>query len=85
MFTAFMVALTLTNVANVLVTMALGAAAHRAGGALRLGHRLPARTWAAIVVAGVGIAWMYAGSSAVPTHATGSAPWSRCACRSPPR
>jgi len=25
-----------------------------------LGHRLAARTWAAIVVAGIGIAWMYA-------------------------
>ena len=24
-----------------------------------LGHRLPARTWAAIVVAGLGIGWMY--------------------------
>jgi drug/metabolite transporter (DMT)-like permease len=27
---------------------------------LAIGHRIPARTWTAIVVAGAGIAWMYA-------------------------
>lgn len=59
MYTAFMLALTLTTVANVLITMALGPLFTALGARLALGHRLPARTWAAIVVAGAGIAWMY--------------------------
>ncbi len=59
MFTAFMVALTLTSVANVLVTMALGPLLTALAARIFIGHRLPARTWAAIVVAGLGIGWMY--------------------------
>lgn len=59
MFTAFMLALTLTTVANVLVTMAIGPLFTALLARLWLGHRLPARTWGAIVLAGVGIAWMY--------------------------
>ncbi|MDM0013336.1 DMT family transporter [Variovorax sp. J22P168] len=59
MFTAFMVALTLTSVANVLVTMALGPLLTALAARLFIGHRLPTRTWIAIVVAGLGIAWMY--------------------------
>lgn len=58
MFTAFMVALTMASVANVLVTMALGPLFTALLAAAALGHRLPARTWAAIVVAGIGIVWM---------------------------
>ena len=60
MFTAFMIALTLTSVANVLVIMALGPLVTALFARAFLGHRLPRRTWVAIVVAGVGIAWMYA-------------------------
>jgi len=60
MFTAFMVALTLTSVANVLVTMALAPLLTALLARVALGHRLAPRTWAAIVVAGLGIAWMYA-------------------------
>jgi len=60
MFTAFMVAITLTTVANVLVTMALAPLLTALVARLVLGQRLPARTWAAIVVAGAGIGWMYA-------------------------
>jgi len=59
MFTAFMVALTLTSVANVLVTMAAGPLFTALAARIFIGHRLPARTWSAIVVAGAGIAWMY--------------------------
>jgi drug/metabolite transporter (DMT)-like permease len=59
MYTAFMLALTLTTVANVLVTMALAPLFTAMLSRLVLGHRLPARTWSAIVVAGLGIAWMY--------------------------
>lgn len=59
MFTAFMLALTLTSVANVLVTMAAGPFLTALVARLVIGHRIPARTWLAILVAGVGIASMY--------------------------
>lgn len=59
MFTAFMVALTLTSTANVLVTMAVGPLFTALAARIFIGHRLPARTWAAIALAGIGIAWMY--------------------------
>jgi len=59
MFTAFMVALTLTSVANVLVTMALGPLLTALMARVLIGHRLALRTWAAIGLAGVGIAYMY--------------------------
>jgi drug/metabolite transporter (DMT)-like permease len=59
MYTAFMVAITLTTVANVLVTMALAPLLTAVAARLALGHRLALRTWGAIVVAGSGIAWMY--------------------------
>jgi len=59
MFTAFMVALTLTSVANVLVTLAIGPFLTALMARAFIGHRIPARTWGAIVVAGAGIAYMY--------------------------
>ena len=59
MFTAFMVAITMTTVANVLVTMASAPLLTALIARLFLGHRLATRTWAAIAVAGIGIAWMY--------------------------
>lgn len=59
MFTAFMVALTLTTTANVLITMAAGPLFTALAARLFIGHRLPPRTWGAIALAGVGIAWMY--------------------------
>src|SRR5215217_7787957 len=59
MFTAFMLALTLTSVANVLVTLALGPLFTALVARFALGHRLAPRTWLAIVLAGIGIAWMY--------------------------
>jgi drug/metabolite transporter (DMT)-like permease len=59
MYTAFMVAITLTSVANVLVTMSIGPLLTALLSRLVLGHRLAARTWVAIGVAGVGIAWMF--------------------------
>ena len=60
MFTAFMVALTLTTVANVLVTLAAGPLLTALVSRVFTGYRLARRTWGAIVVAGVGIAWMFA-------------------------
>jgi drug/metabolite transporter (DMT)-like permease len=59
MFTAFMVALALTTVANVLITMSLAPAFTALLARFALGHKLPVRTWTAIALAGVGIAWMY--------------------------
>jgi len=59
MYTAFMVALTLTTVANVLVTMAIGPMLTALLSRIFLGQRLPLHTWLAIVVAGAGIAAMF--------------------------
>jgi len=59
MFTAFMLALTMTSVANVLVTLALGPLLTALVARIFIGHRIPPRTWTAIAVAGAGIAWMY--------------------------
>lgn len=74
MFTAFMVAITLTTVANVLVTMAVAPLLTALVARLVLGHRLAIRTWGAIVVAGIGIAWMYARevSGSDPRHLLGT-------------
>ena len=75
MFTAFMVALTLTSVANVLVTMAIGPLLTALLARAWLGHKLAARTWAAIALAGLGIAWMYGHevSAGDPRHVLGMA------------
>jgi drug/metabolite transporter (DMT)-like permease len=70
MFTAFMVALTLTTVANVLVTMSLGPFLTALLARIFIGHRIPARTWGAILVAGAGIAYMY-GAQVSAGHLTG--------------
>lgn len=63
MFTAFMLALTLTSVANVLVMMALGPLVTALFSRIFLGYALPGATWLAIVVAGFGVAWMFAGDA----------------------
>jgi drug/metabolite transporter (DMT)-like permease len=59
MFTAFMVAITLTTVANVLVTLAIAPLVTAVFARVVLHHRLPPRTWSAILIAGAGIAWMF--------------------------
>ena len=75
MFTAYMLALTLTSVANVLVTLALGPLFTALIAWSVLKHRLAARTWLAIALAGVGIGWMYAGEigGGDPRHLLGTA------------
>ncbi len=75
MFTAYMLALTLTTVANVLVTLALGPLLTALIARIVLGHRLAFRTWVAIAVAGIGIAWMYSGelTGGDPRHLLGTA------------
>jgi drug/metabolite transporter (DMT)-like permease len=60
MFTAFMTALTMTSVANVLITLSLGPMLTAIFARFFIDHRLPMRTLVAIVVAGLGIAYMYA-------------------------
>jgi len=74
MFTAFMLALTLTSVANVLVTMSIGPLITALASRFVLGHRLATRTWGAIALAGVGIAWMYGHevSAGDPRHLLGT-------------
>jgi len=59
MITAFMMALTLTAVANVLITLACGPLLTALGAWLFTSQRLPLRTWLAIAVAGAGIALMF--------------------------
>ena len=59
MFTAFMVALSLTTVANVLVTMSLGPLLTALFARVFLRQQIPARTWGAIALASIGIAWMF--------------------------
>lgn len=74
MFTCFMVALSFTTVANVLITMSLAPlfTALLARGVL--GQPIAPRTWVAIAGAGAGIAWMYGHAlSTEPRHLVGSA------------
>lgn len=59
MFTAFMFALTMTTVARVLLTMAASPLITALFARMVLGHRIAARTWIAIGVAGLGIGWMF--------------------------
>ena len=72
MYTAFMIALTLTSVANVLVTMAVGPLLTALFARLLLGHRLPPRTWVAIAAASAGIAWMFGAEAARGASLAGS-------------
>ena len=72
MFTAFMVALTMTSVANVLVTMSIGPLLTALLARMFIGHRIASRTWLAIALAGAGIAWMYAGQMNLSGQLTGT-------------
>ncbi len=60
MFTAYMVAFTLTTVGNVLVTLAVGPLLTAIVARVFIGYRVLPRTWLAILVAGAGIAYMFA-------------------------
>ncbi|MDR2113242.1 MAG: DMT family transporter [Candidatus Accumulibacter sp.] len=72
MFTSFMIALTLTTVANVLVTLAVGPLITALFARLFLRHRLPARTWAAIALGSAGIGWMFGQEAVAGVSLTGS-------------
>jgi drug/metabolite transporter (DMT)-like permease len=72
MYTAFMVALTQTTVANVLVVQGIGPLVTALFARMFLGHRLPVRTWVAIAIGGVGIAWMFGQEAASGASLLGS-------------
>jgi drug/metabolite transporter (DMT)-like permease len=59
MFTAFMLALTFTTVANVLIIMSVGPLFTALVARVAIGQRLALRTWMAITAAGAGIVYMY--------------------------
>lgn len=68
MFTAFMVALTLAPVAEVLITMAVGPLISALVARIFFGQRIAAHTSLSIALACAGMAWMFAG----PLADTGS-------------
>ena len=72
MFTFFMMAITLTSVANVLVTMSLGPLLTALAARQFIGHKIPQRTWFAIVLAGFGIAYMYGSQMGEGVSLTGT-------------
>ena len=73
MFTCFMLAITMTTVANVLITMSISPLMTAVLARWMLGVQVKRRTWLAIVVAGAGIAWMYGHAlSADPRHLLGT-------------
>jgi drug/metabolite transporter (DMT)-like permease len=72
MYTAFMIGLTLTSVANVLVTLAVGPLVTALFARLFLGPRLPRRTWVAIALGGAGIAWMFGQDALTGASLTGT-------------
>ncbi len=61
MFTAFMVGLTFTSVANVLIIMAIGPLLTALVSRMVTGQALAWRVWITMVVAGAGMAYMYGG------------------------
>jgi drug/metabolite transporter (DMT)-like permease len=74
MFIFFMLALTLTSVANTLLVMSIGPLLTAVLAWVVLRTPVPARTWVAIVAAMLGMAWMFArGGGALPggDHVTG--------------
>jgi drug/metabolite transporter (DMT)-like permease len=71
MFTSFMMALTLTTVAEVLITMSIGPLVTALIARVFLKHHIASRTWLAIAMAGVGMAWMFS----EPSTKDAATPW----------
>jgi drug/metabolite transporter (DMT)-like permease len=59
-------AITMTTVATVLITLAIAPLLTALFARVFLRHALPARTWVAIGVAGLGIAWMFGQQALAP-------------------
>jgi drug/metabolite transporter (DMT)-like permease len=66
MYTNFMLAITLTTVATVLITMSIAPLLTALFARVFLRRALPARTWVAICVAGLGIGWMFGQQALAP-------------------
>ena len=66
MYTNFMLAITMTTVATVLITMSIAPLLTALFARVLLRHALPARTWVAIGAAGLGIAWMFGHQALAP-------------------
>jgi drug/metabolite transporter (DMT)-like permease len=64
MYSAFMLALTLTTTANTLIVLSVGPLVAALLARLVLGTKITLRTWAAIVAATIGIGWMFARDAA---------------------
>lgn len=73
MFTAFVIALSLTTTANTLVTMSISPLLTVIAARIVLSDPIPLRTWIAAIAAAAGIAWMFnEGTTAnEPTHVAG--------------
>ena len=65
MYSAFMLALTLTTTANTLVVLSVGPLVAALLARVVLGTRIDARTWSAIVAAMIGIGWMFVQDAAI--------------------
>jgi drug/metabolite transporter (DMT)-like permease len=71
MFTAFVIALSLTTTANTLVTMSVSPLLTVLFARAALSDPVPLRTWLAATAAGVGILWMFRSSMDGSGHAAG--------------
>lgn len=64
MFSCFMIALTMTTVANTLIVMSISPLLTAFFAWAFLRQKIPSRTWLAIAAAGAGIVWMFASGMA---------------------
>ena len=71
MFTAFVIALSMTTTANTLVTMSISPLLTALCAWLLLSDPIPARAWVAAAAASAGIAWMFASSMDDAGHVGG--------------
>ena len=71
MFTAFVIALSMTTTANTLVTMSISPLLTALCAWLLLSDPIPPRAWVAAAAASAGIAWMFASSMDDAGHAGG--------------
>jgi drug/metabolite transporter (DMT)-like permease len=71
MFTAFVIALSMTTTANTLVTMSISPLLTAVCAWLLLSDPVPARAWVAAAAASAGIAWMFASSMGDAGHVGG--------------
>ncbi len=71
MFTAFVIALSLTTTANALVTMSISPLLTVLFARFALTYHVPLRTWIAAAMAAVGIVWMFSSSMDDAGHVAG--------------